>query len=139
MAVSGKISKKELEYNGARAIIPSVDIPKGKSGLVHIWGRNDTTEAQQMGISWVVLDPDGITRESYSVWESWPYTGAGKEHEFIGDRFTLDKSGTWRINVALYMDPSNPTVVDSYYDILCSVVPSEPECSQFRIVDYATV
>jgi len=136
MAVSGKISKKELEYDGNRASIPTSSVPKGKSGLVHVWGRNDTTEAQQLGIAWAVIDPDGVARENYGAWESWPYTGAGKEHEFIGGRFSLDKAGTWRLNAYLYMDPSNPTIVDRYEGTLCVVVSAEPEVTLFQILDY---
>jgi len=135
----GTISRKELEYNGSRAGIPASNIPKDKGGLVHIWGRNDTSTAQQMGIAWVVADPDGVTRETYSTWEAWPYTGAGNEHEFIGGRFSLDKLGTWMINVALYMNPSNPTIVDSYYGNLCSVAPAEPEFSQFAVASFSKV
>jgi hypothetical protein len=119
--LSGTITKKELEYNETRATIPASNVPKDKSGLVHIWGKNNTSEAQQMGIAWTLVDPDYITRESHSEWEAWPYTGAGGTHEFIGDRFNLDKAGTWRINVQLYMNPSSPQVVDSYEGDLCIV------------------
>ena len=140
-AVVGKISREELEYNSSRATIPASNIPKDKSGLVHIWGRNDTSTAQQMGIAWTLTDPDGVTRETYSTWEAWPYTGAGNEHEFIGGRFSLDKVGTWMINVQLYMNPSNPTIVDSYYGALCTVAAAVPEpgVSEFQIVDYVKV
>lgn len=138
-AVKGKITRKELEYDSSKAGIPASNLPKDKKGLVHIWGRNDTSTAQQMGISWTVVDPDGITRESYSIWEAWPYTGAGSEHEFIGGRFNLDKAGTWMINVLLYMNPSDPTIVDSYYGTLCSVIPAQPTVSQFEIKDYIKV
>jgi len=137
--LKGTITKKELEYDESRAVIPASNIPKDKAGLVHIWGRNDSKETQQMGISWVITDPDGVTRESYSTWEAWPYTGAGGEHEFIGGRFSLDKVGTWVINVALYMNPSNPTIVDSYYGTLCSVIPAEPEVTEFKIQDYVKI
>ena len=121
--MSGTISKKELEYDGARASIPASNIPKGKSGLVHIWGRNDTSEAQRLGIFWRVRDPDNVIREEYSTWEAWPYTGAGKEHEFIGGRFPIDKAGTWTITVGLYIYPEGSVAVDSYYGTLC-VVPT---------------
>jgi hypothetical protein len=136
---AGTISRMELEYNSDRASIPASNIPQGKSGLVHIWGHNDMSSTQQMGIYWVITDPDGVTRESYSTWEAWPYTGAGGEHEFIGGRFSLDKVGTWVINVALYMNPSNPTIVDSYYGTLCSAIPTEPEITEFKIQDYVKI
>jgi hypothetical protein len=137
--VKGKITRKELEYNSSRANIPASNIPKDKSGLVHIWGQNDTSTVQQMGIAWTLIDPDGITRESYSTWEAWPYTGAGSEHEFIGGRFSLDKAGTWMINVQLYMNPSSPTIVDSYSGTLCSVIPAQPAVNQFEIKDFVKV
>ena len=46
----GTISKKELEYDEARANIPAHDISQGQRGLVHIWGRNDMTSNEKMGI-----------------------------------------------------------------------------------------
>jgi hypothetical protein len=137
--VEGTITRKELEYDESRADIPASNVPEGKSGLIHIWGRNDTDEVQQMGISWTLVDPDGVTRESYSDWEAWPHTGAGDEHEFIGGRFDLDKTGVWRINVQLYMNPDSPAIVDSYEGDLCTVVPSESEFNQFEIADYQQV
>ena len=96
-------------------------VPIGQRGLVHVWGRNDMSSAQQMGISWTVTDPDGWVVEEYSDWEDWPYTGAGGEHEFIGGRFDLDKPGTYIINVGLLMNPDNPVYVDSYYGDLCLI------------------
>ena len=76
-----------------------------------------------MGIYWLVRDPDGLVVEEYSAWEAWPYTGAGKEHEFIGGRFYLSKAGRYTIWVQLFMNPDSPEVVDSHYGDLCTVVP----------------
>ncbi|GAI64423.1 unnamed protein product [marine sediment metagenome] len=137
----GTISKKELEHDGIRGTIPVSNVPQGRRGLVHIWGRNDMSSAQRMGIIWVVKDPDNVTREDYSAWEAWPYTGAGKEHEFIGGRFSLDKAGTWKIVVALFIYPEGSIAVDAYYGDLCTVkaaVP-EPEFRDFGIEKYITV
>ncbi len=124
----GTISKMELEYDGARANIPAYDIPQGERGLVHIWGRNDMATTQRMGIHWRVYDPDGVVVEDYSQWEAWPYTGSGGDHHFIGDRFNLDKVGTYTMDIALSMNPDDPEIVDTYYGDLCTVaaVP-EPE------------
>jgi hypothetical protein len=138
MPVTGTISQTELEYDSTRAAIPASDIPQGKSGLVHIWGRNDMATSQKMGIAWTLTDPDGVTRESYSTWEAGT-TSPGQAHEFIGGRFSLDKSGTWVINVLLYMNPSSPTVVNSYYGTLCSVISTNPVCTEFQIADYVKV
>lgn len=103
----------------------SSSVPIGQRGLVHIWGRNDTSETQRMGISWVVKDPTGSIVEEYSAWEFWPYTGPGVEHEFIGDRFDLHKGGTYTLEVNLLMNPDNPIVVDSYDGDLCMVTTDE--------------
>ncbi|GAI48135.1 unnamed protein product, partial [marine sediment metagenome] len=46
----------------------------GQRGLVHVWGRNDMAATQRMGIDWTVKDPDGITVETYTAFEAWPYT-----------------------------------------------------------------
>jgi len=137
----GTISKKELEYDEARADIPAYDIPQGERGLVHIWGRNDMASTQRMGISWVVKEPDGVIVEEYSAWEAWPYTSPGSSHQFIGGRFSLDKAGRYTINIALSMNPSDPVIVDTYSGTLCTVAAVVPE-SEFRgfsIEQYQTV
>jgi hypothetical protein len=135
---TGKISRKELEYDSARAAIPASNIPQNKSGLVHIWGRNDMSTTQRMGIYWIAKDPDGITVEEYSTWEALPYTGSGSTHEFIGGRFTLNKVGTYTIQTGLLMNPDAPVYVDTYYGTLCTVaaVVPTPEFAGFRITEY---
>ncbi|GAI70126.1 unnamed protein product, partial [marine sediment metagenome] len=72
----GTISKKQLEHDGTYATIPVSNVPQDRRGLVHIWGRNDMSSAQRMGIWWQVKDPGGIVVEEHSEWEMWPYTGA---------------------------------------------------------------
>lgn len=138
--MTGAITKKELEYNESRGDIPVSNVPQGERGLVHIWGRNDTLEAQRMGISWIVKDPDGIIVEEYSAWELWPYTGAGNEHEFIGDRFNLSKVGIYTISAGLVMNPDNPTYVDIYYGNLCGVaIEIEPIFTEFAVKSFGKV
>jgi len=138
--MTGTITKKELDYQNIWQAFPLYNIPTGTTIRVRIIGRNNMTTIQQMGIAWVVTDPNGIVRESYSAWELWPYTGAGAEHEFIGNGFPLDKVGTWLLNVYLYMDPSNPTVVDSYYGTLCTVVAElVPAVSEFAVSSFSKV
>ena len=122
---TGIISAKELEYNSSRAAIPASDIPIGEDGLVHIWGRNDTDSAQQMGISWIIIDPDNLTVENYSDWDNWPYAGAGGEHEFIGGRFDMSKAGMYHISVNLLMNHDSPVVIDTYTGILCTILPAQ--------------
>ncbi|MBA7683240.1 hypothetical protein ES703_91601 [subsurface metagenome] len=140
-AFKGTISKKQLEHDGTYATIPVSNVPQDRRGLVHIWGRNDMGSAQRMGIWWQVKDPGGRVVEEYSTWEAWPYTGAGSAHEFIGGRFNLDKPGTYTIDIALSMNPSDPEIVDTYYGTLCTIeaaVP-EPEFRDFGIERYITV
>jgi len=135
----GTISRKELEYDEARAYIPAYDILQDKRGLVHIWGRNDMSTNQKMGISWIISDPDGIVVEEYSTWETF-WTGPGNEQHFIGGRFNLDKAGTYILNVGLYMNREAPEMVDSYYGTLCTIalaVP-EPEFRGFGVIEYVT-
>ena len=120
----GTISKKELEYDEARANIPAYNIPQGQRGLVHIWGRNDMASNEKMGIWWQVKDPDGRIIEEYARWElGW--TGPGKAQEFIGGRFDLDKVGTYTIAIQLFMDLEAQVVVDDYYGNLCTVAAAE--------------
>ena len=94
-------------------------VPFGKSGLVHVWGKNDMTTSQVMIISWVVKDPTGLTVESYG--DDAGTIGAGATHEFIGGRFDLNKAGNWTISIALFMNRAAPVVVASYTGVLCAV------------------
>ncbi|GAI73553.1 unnamed protein product, partial [marine sediment metagenome] len=80
----GTISRVELEYNQSQDPVPVSNIPQGERGRVHVWGRNDMTTTQRMGIHWVVTDPDGI-EDDYGEWELWPYTPPGVAHEFYGE------------------------------------------------------
>ncbi|GAI33384.1 unnamed protein product, partial [marine sediment metagenome] len=41
-------------------------VPIGQSGLVHIWGRNDTSVPRHLGIHWVIKDPDGVVVEEHT-------------------------------------------------------------------------
>ncbi|MBA7595613.1 hypothetical protein ES703_02577 [subsurface metagenome] len=115
----GTISRKQLEYDEARASIPVYDIPEGQRGLVHIWGRNDMSTSEKLGIYWFVADPDGIVVEEYEDWE-WGTTSPGSEHEFIGGRFNLDRE-KYTMWVKLLMNPDDPEVVDMYIGDLCTV------------------
>lgn len=136
---TGSLSRLELEYDSERAAIPAPGIPQGRSGLLHIWGRNNMSTAQRMGIYWIVRDPDGITVEEYSTWEAWPYTAPGNEHEFIGGRFGLNKPGLYTIWCALMMNAESPLYVDFYDGALCPVMAAQPVISEFRILDYQKV
>ena len=115
-------------------------VPIGQRGLVHIWGRNDTTVTQDLGIVWVVRGPDGAVVEEYSDW-SYGH-GPGDDHEFIGGRFDLDMEGTYTLAVDLLMNPGDPVVVDSYQGGLCTTtteVPPEYELIQDTIYPWAYV
>ena len=116
----GTISKKELEYNESRGTIPVSNVPQGKRGLVHIWGRNDMATSQKLGISWVVRDPAGLIVESYSDWQ-FGSASPGATHEFIGGRFDINKTGNWTIAIGLFMNPASPVQVASYSGVLCTV------------------
>lgn len=108
---------------GLQALASSV--PIGQRGLVHIWGRNDTSVTQDLGISWVVRDPDGGIVEEYSDW-SYGH-GPGDDHQFIGGRFDLEKLGAYTLNVDLLMgSPDSPVVVDSYEGDLCTTTTEIP-------------
>ncbi|MBA7465039.1 hypothetical protein ES707_00200 [subsurface metagenome] len=118
---AGTISRKQLEYDESRASIPVYNIPEGQRGLVHIWGRNDMATSEKLGIYWFVADPDGMVVEEYEDWE-WGTTSPGREHEFIGGRFDLDKE-KYTMWVELLMNPDDPEVVDRYIGDLCTVAP----------------
>ena len=94
-------------------------VPFGKSGLVHVWGRNDMTTSQVMIISWDVKDPTGVIVEAYD--DDAGTIGAGKDHEFIGGRFNINKAGNWTISISLFMNRAAPVLVASYEGVLCVV------------------
>ncbi|MBA7714760.1 hypothetical protein ES703_123792 [subsurface metagenome] len=121
---AGRISRKQLEHNGTYTDIPSYDVPLGERGLVHVYGRNDTSISQKLGIWWMVFDPDGQIVETYSDWQAFS-TGPGGEHHFIGDRFNLNKQGTYTIDIMLFMNQDSPVMVDEYYGTLCTVAIEE--------------
>jgi len=121
----GTISKKQLKYNGTIRSIPVSSVPQDKSGIVSIWGRNDMTSNQKMGIWWQVKDPDGVVVEEYSRWEAY-WTEPGNAQEFIGGRFDLDKAGTYTIDVELFMNPDDQVCVDDYHGTLCTVAGASP-------------
>lgn len=127
--------------SGTKILTTAASVPIGQRGLVHIWGRNDTSVEQKLGIRWVVRDPDGITVEDYADWQ-FGNTDPGKDHEFIGGRFDLEKEGTYTIAVNLFMNESSPVRVDSYEGALCTTtleVPPEFELIQDTIYPYAYV
>ena len=140
----GTIVKKELEYDGTKGIIPVPSVPVGQEGLVHIRGQNNTPSEQELGISWIVRDPDGLLVELYPENKDieWSDTGAGKDHEFIGGRFEFFKEGTYTIDVKLFMNPDDPVVVDSYDGPLCTTtteVPTAFELLEETIYPYAYI
>ncbi len=124
----GTITEMKLEYDETQAPIPVSSIPQGASALLRVTGRNDTPDAQRMGISWMVYDPLGGVVNQYAAWEDWPYTGGYKEHEFhkFGGEFTLSEEGKYTTVIWLLMNPDDPVVVDSYDGDLCTVTPEVP-------------
>ena len=94
-------------------------IPIGIRGLIHIWGQNNMTTSQKMGIRWVAKNPSGVVAEDYE--DDAGTIGAGATHEFIGGRFDLNIPGTWTIVVGLFMGPGLTTQVASYSGTLCIV------------------
>ncbi len=83
-------------------------VPVGQKGLVHIWGQNNTTLEQRLGISWIVSDPDGLLVEQYSDWSG--NIKPGQDHEFIGGRFEFFKEGTYTIEAVSYTHRKLPTI-----------------------------
>ena len=137
----GAITTKLLDYDESRVAIPASDVPIS-SGSVLIWGRNDTSTTQQMGISWKVRDPDGAIVDSYDAWEMWPYCPPGDEHGFVGNRFDIDKEGVYTLEVDLLMNYGDPVIVDSYIGTLCSTtgaIPPEYELIYENIYPFAYI
>ena len=101
----------------------SNSVPIGAKGKVYVEGRNDMSTEQKMGISWTIIDPEGIGVVGNSPYQDWAFGGTapGQTHTFDGPEFNLDKVGTWRIGIGLFMNPTAPVQVASYDGVLCVV------------------
>lgn len=129
-ALTGSISKKELEFGGHFYPLPVKDVSVGEIVLVHIWGMNTSPTDEKLGIWWKVTDPAGKVVEEYQDWQSFN-TDPGGTHHFIGGRFTLSEEGRYMIYIELYIyNPDSwsffkgklATFVYSDYMELCSTI-----------------
>ncbi|MBA7473493.1 hypothetical protein ES707_08833 [subsurface metagenome] len=131
--VEGTIIRKELEFSGSGdGIVPVANVPLGVRAKLHVWGRNDMSISQGMGIYWFVADPDGMIAEEYTDWGGT--IGAyPTDHEFISSgQFDLNKVGKYTTWIELLMgSQDNPEIVDRYIGDLCTVAAAVPE-SEFR-------
>lgn len=139
VTVAGSIIRKELEYSGSGdGTVPVVGVPQGVRAKLHVWGRNDMSISQGMGIYWFVADPDGEIAEEYTDWGGT--IGAGRDHEFISSgQFDLNKVGKYTTWIELLMgSQSNPEIVDRYIGHLCTVVAElVPGFSQLAISSFS--
>ena len=123
---AASIVAKTISYDGINVSFPVGHIPQGSSVQLRVSVRNDMTSAQRLGIAMVVVDPSGAVVYTYTDWEEWPYTGAGKTHEFVARaNFILGKVGEYRIRVDAYVYPEGTVSTDSYDGVLCTVIPQE--------------
>jgi len=126
-ALEGAIIRKELEFSGSGdGIVPVANVPQGVSAKLHVWGRNDMSIPQGMGIYWFVADPDGEIAEEYTDWGGT--IGAyPTDHEFISSgSFNLNKVGKYTTWIELLMGTEDdPIIVDRYIGDLCTVVAPE--------------
>jgi len=138
--MDGSIVRKELEYAGITKPLPVAGVPKDVRAKLHVWGRNDMSTSQNIGIYWFVSDPDGLIAEEYTDWK-WGTLGQGQTHEFISSgQFDLNKLGKYTAWVDLLMGTSsNPVVVARFIGEVCLVVPAEPFIHKFSIQDYKVV
>ncbi|GAI99216.1 unnamed protein product, partial [marine sediment metagenome] len=139
--VEGTIIRKELEYSGSGdGIVPVVGVPLGVRAKLHVWGRNDMSISQGMGIYWFVADPEGYVAEVYTDWGGTigPYP---TDHEFISSgQFDLNKVGKYTTWIELLMGTQdNPEIVDRYFGDLCTVEAAVPEAEfrGFGVTEYA--
>ncbi|MBA7672286.1 hypothetical protein ES703_80461 [subsurface metagenome] len=126
---------------GSELVAIGASVPIGVSGAILIGGTNDMTTNQKMGARWEVRDPDGVVVDSYEDWEMF-WTGPGLEQGFVGNRFDLNKLGTYTVKADLLMNPDDPVTVDSYEGDLCAVtteVPPTYEEIQHTVYPYAYI
>jgi len=134
--LAGSIVKKELEYAGITKALPVAGVPKDVRAKLHVWGQNDMSISQGMGIYWLVYDPDGGIAEEYTDWGGT--IGAKKDHEFISSgQFDLNKLGKYTAWIKLLIgSQDSPEIVAEFIGEVCMVIPEEPFIHGFSIVDY---
>lgn len=137
--LAGSLIKKELEYAGITKALPVAGVPKDVRAKLHVWGQNDMSISQGMGIYWLVYDPNGGIAEEYTDWGGT--IGSKKDHEFISSgQFDLNKLGKYTTWIKLLMgSQDSPVVVAEFTGEVCMVVPAEPFIHQFSIADYKKV
>ena len=123
-APAASIVSRVLDYEGMKVPLPVANVPQGTSAKLRVTVRNDMSITQRLGIGWSVVDPNGTVIQTYSTWEVWPYTDAGKTHEFVGPTFLISVTGTYWTRIDAFIHPDLDPV-DEYYAVLCTVVPQE--------------
>lgn len=121
---NGSISWKGVILDGRTAAFGS-EAARGASATVVIYGRNDMSTAQDMMLTWMVKDSDGQWVQTYTA-PSWTSVPAGQNAKFEGRPFTLDKLGTYTIDITLIMNPSRPAAVDTFEGTLCEALAVPP-------------
>lgn len=120
----GTIIRTQLEYNSTVADIPVTDIPIDTSARLRVTCRNEMSTAQSMGFQVLIFAPySGAPPPPTHNYEQWKSSVASMTTwTYATTSFSLNKTGTWVTRVRLFMNSSDPVMVDelSYVD-LCTV------------------
>lgn len=138
LSVAGTIVEQKLHYGGVYYDF-GVTVPLNTSIQISVTGRNDSSQAAQLRIHWVVVNPNVAFGQdiAYQTLDIAP----GSLYTYEGPSFTLNIAGTWRIHTDLSVwDGSAWVVVDTWpailYDTLC-IVGEQQQVFQSLTVAYS--
>lgn len=107
---------------------PIPDVVVGNQFQLNVFAKNTSDGAERLGLHYVITKPDGSTIDN-TVLEAWPYTGAGKEHEFIEpgvSRLDVDQEGPWTLVVELIVDGADNVLDTMTTDLFTDVQEAPP-------------
>lgn len=112
--------KLKIGYSETEQPIPRSNVELGQSGLMYVEVRNDSLEDVKLYIAWTISGgPSNEIKETYGDWEVGT-TDPGATHRFIGDRFTFDETGTYRIHIQVYIEGVDGPV-DDFEGVIATV------------------
>ncbi len=137
--ISGEITKTEIEVDSHQTSPPVSGVAVGDDFLLHVWGKNTSTESVKMGLRYVITSPTGATIER-RIDEAWPYTGSGQTHKFVEGpagltgRFDVDEPGTWLLQLYLYGDDNLVDMLDVEMFTATGEPPEDPDIIAGEII-----
>lgn len=112
--VDAEITKTELRHDSVQDTTPPAQtVNIGDKGIVYVWGKNNTSVNQKLGIRVQVTGPpNGAIFHDYGVDWEFGATAPGAEHQFHTTTFPFYSEGAYGAFVTLYVYPDSVNAVD---------------------------